>query len=146
MTYRSMLSRPALGLGRDLDRIFDDVISPTAAQGWTPAVDVRETAEALLVEADLPGLAPSEVEVQAMQQVLTISGTRTRAEAVPTSGRAPIRERAFGTFRRRFQLPQGVDTSRIEASFANGVLTVRIPKPAAAQPRTITVQSAPTPA
>lgn len=79
MTYRSMLSRPAFGLGRDLDRIFDDVISPTAAQGWTPAVDVRETAEALLVEADLPGLAPSEVEVQAMQQVLTISGTRAEA-------------------------------------------------------------------
>ncbi len=142
MTYRSILTLPALGVTRDLNRILDDVIGAPVARTWQPDVDVRETAEALIIEADLPGLAPADIEVKAEQHVLSISGSRTRARATSGQERLTLTERAWGTFRRSFQLPREVDAARIEASFANGVLMLRIPKTPAARPRTIEVKPA----
>ncbi len=137
MTYRSLIAMPTLSLARDLDRLFDDVVAPiTAPAAWSPAVDVRETPEALVIEADLPGVAPADVQLHAEQQVLTLRGTRT---AGATEGRTVLRERVGGAFARRFQLPRTVDAARIEARFANGVLTIRVPKAAEAQPRQIPI-------
>lgn len=137
MTYRSLISLPTLSIARDLDRLFDDVVAPVAAPAaWSPAVDVRETPEALVIEADLPGVAPADVQLHAEQQVLTLRGSRA---ATPAEGRAVLRERVAGAFARRFQLPRTVDVARIEARFANGVLTIRVPKAAEAQPRQIPI-------
>ncbi|MBI3791745.1 MAG: Hsp20/alpha crystallin family protein [Gemmatimonadetes bacterium] len=141
MTYRSLISLPTLALRRDFDQIFDDVFAPQAIPAWSPSVDILETKDALVLEADLPGLSAKDLQVQADDRVLTISGTRTVAEGDTPEQRVRLRERVGGTFRRRFQLPKGVDASQIQATFTDGVLRVRIPKAAEAQPRTITVNT-----
>ena len=141
MLYRTT-SSPVFSLRREIDRLFDDTFGGegTARRGWIPAADVRETPTEFTFELELPGVPPEEVEVTADNAVLTVRGEkalRTRKEG--DEGRFHFVERSYGTFVRAFQLPQGVDEDRIEARFAHGVLTVRVPKAERPKPRRITI-------
>ena len=140
MIYRSSLSSP-FGLRREIDRLFEDTFGRgEGMNAWSPAVDVREGESDLSLEVELPGIKPEEVEITADKGVLTIRGEKqsTRKEGDENS-RYHLVERTYGSFTRSFQLPQGLDEEKIEASYNDGVLSVRIPKSALPQPRKIQI-------
>lgn len=145
MLYRTT-SSPVFSLRREIDRLFDDTFggeATTARRSWMPAVDVRESDGDYTFELELPGIAPEDVELTADNGVLTVRGEKaqqTRKEG--DEGRWHVVERGYGSFVRAFQLPQGVDEERIDAQFAHGVLTVRVPKAERPQPRRIRIAGA----
>lgn len=103
-------------------------------------IDVREETERFVIEADVPGLAPEDLEIVVTPEQLTLRGTR-RAGA--ESG-ALRRERGEYKFERSFTLPRGIDLDGVEATLAAGVLALSLPKRASDRPRTIAVKPAAT--
>jgi HSP20 family protein len=97
-----------------------------------PAVDVVEKDRAYEVTAELPGLDEKNVEVKVANGTLTIKGEKSEEKEEKRKDYY-LSERRFGSFERRFQIPQGVDASKIEANFKKGVLTVTLPKTQEAQ-------------
>ena len=142
MVNRGSLTGPVFGLRREIDRLFEDTFGGDARRsGWAPAVDIREDNKEIALEIELPGIKPSDVEVVAENGVLTIRGEKQSGSTEGSEGRYHVVERSYGSFTRSFQLPTGVDDQRIEADFADGLLTVRIPKAALAQPRRIEIRN-----
>lgn len=142
MVYRGSLTGPVFGLRREIDRLFEDTFGGDARRtGWVPAVDIREDNKEIALEIELPGIKPSDVEVTAENGVLTIRGEKQSTSSEGSEGRYHVVERSYGSFTRSFQLPTGVDEQRIEADFVDGVLVVRIPKAALAQPRRIEIRN-----
>jgi len=125
---------------RGLSRILDDTSFGTTETGqWAPAVDIRETDDALLVQAELPGIDKKDVKLEVKDSVLTISGERSYAKDVKEENVHRI-ERSYGRFVRSFSLPSNVDTDRVDASMKNGILEIRLPKKESAKPKAITVK------
>ena len=113
----------------------DDYISGS----WMPAVDVRETKDALEIAAELPGLEPKDVEVSVEDGVLALKGSRLFEKA--TDGETYHRvERAYGSFERSFSLPTNVDPERVHAVYRHGVLHLTLPKREEAKPRSISIK------
>lgn len=94
---------------------------------WTPAVDVAETNEGYLINAELPDVRKEDVKLAVQDGVLTLSGER-RAEKEEKGKRYFRVERSYGRFDRSFTLPSAVDENKITASFQNGILHVVVPK------------------
>jgi HSP20 family protein len=106
---------------------------------WMPAVDVRETKDALEISAELPGIEPKEVEVSVENGVLTLKGSRQFEKA--TEGEAYHRvERAYGSFERSFSLPTNVDPEKVHAVYRHGVLHLTLPKREEAKPKSISIK------
>ena len=112
--------------------------SAPARREYLPAVDVSEDDGSYLVNADLPGLKPEDVNVTVENNVLTVSGERSFENRSERHGYHRI-ERRYGSFKRSFALPEGVDVDSIEALVEHGTLTVKIPKPQVAQTKKIQV-------
>jgi HSP20 family protein len=110
-----------------------------SATDWVPAVDIQEDEECFTITADLPGVDPKNIEVHTENGMLTIKGERDSKKEEEGKNFKRV-ERAYGSFFRRFNLPDTADTSKIEAKSNQGVLSVRIPKQEKAQPRKITVE------
>ena len=107
------------------------------AAGFTPPLDVRETGDEYLVIADLPGVKRDDVTIEVNEHVLTISGSRPATE----TGESQTLERPYGSFTRSLTLPAGVDNDGIAADYTDGVLTLRIPKPAEVKPKRIAISA-----
>lgn len=105
---------------------------------WVPPVDIEESEDAWLVEAELPGVSRKDIDVEVRDSELTISG-----EIKEREGRGVLRRRTRrrGRFEYRVTLPGGADREGVEASLDEGVLTVRIPKSEQSRPRHIDVKS-----
>ena len=148
MSYRATSMTPFLGatplfgLRREIDRVFDDVLNTSGTTRWTPAVDIREDERAIALDFELPGLTPQDVDLNVENGVLTVSGQKRATRKEGEEGRWHMVERTYGSFFRSFQLPKGVDETKIRANFENGVLTVSIPKAALPQPRRIEIGAA----
>lgn len=141
---------PIESLRRDIDRLFEDFgsgfwgtplhrrmfgLEPLRREwGWTaePAVDFTETDKAYEVTAELPGMDEKNIEVKVVNSNLTIKGEK-QEEKEEKKKDYYLHERHFGSLERCFQVPEGVDTDKIEASFKKGVLTVTLPKKPEAQ-------------
>lgn len=123
-------------------RLMDELLRSTGngnrVTGFSPPVDVHETEEEYLVKVDVPGVKSEDVNVEVNDNVLSISGSRVPDE----TGAAQLVERPYGTFARTLTLPQGVDSDSIEAGYHDGVLELRIPKPAEQKPKKITIGGA----
>ena len=124
-------------------RLMDELMRSNAGNGnrvsgFTPLVDVHETEEEYLIKVDLPGVKADDVNVEVNENVLSISGSRV----VEEKGQAQLVERPYGSFVRTLSLPQGVDSDSIEAGYQDGVLELRIPKPAEQKPKKITIGGA----
>ena len=130
-----------LTLNRALDQAFNGV---TGSRVWVPALDVAERGDAYVIHAELPGVAPDQVDVSFEQNVLTIRGTKPASFDVAAEGEVRVfaAERVHGGFERSVRLPEFVDADRIEATFTNGLLSVTVPKAKAAQPRKINIRGA----
>lgn len=131
-----------------MDRLFEDsFVSPLSwrtlnGDAIGPALDVHQTADEIVVSAALPGAKPDEVEITITGQNLTIRG-EFKADEEVSRDQYLYRERRYGTFHRQLQLPVRVQGDRAEATFENGVLTLRIPKAEEVKPRQIQVKAAP---
>jgi len=124
---------------REIDRVFDAFFGQTdQGRRWVPPMDLVEAEDHFTLKADLPGLTEGDVSIEVQDGTLTISGERHAEHEQHERGSYRI-ERAFGSFNRSLTLPDGVDADRIEASFAHGVLEVRIPKPEERKPRRIAI-------
>jgi len=126
---------------RHLSRVLDDsnMALGMDESHWLPAVDIRETADAIVVHAELPGIDKKDVKVDVRDGVLTISGERKYEKDVKEENVHRI-ERSYGSFTRSFSLPSHVDVNKVEAKLDNGVLEVRLPKTDTAKPKSISVQ------
>jgi len=124
-------------------RLFHDAVSrilgePSTLRPWTPACDVKETENEIIVKADVPGVSEKDLEVKLEDGTLTIKGERKFEEEKKGEGYHRI-ERGYGTFVRCFSVPDTVDPDKVKATYKDGVLTVVLPKKEAAKPRTIKV-------
>lgn len=107
---------------------------------WSPVVDVLVREGDLVVRAELPGVSLEDVEITLQNGVLTISGERMDDQQKDGQG-FYVRERRYGTFRRSMTLPEGVDDSKVRASFEDGVLEVTVEGAAVAQePKRIQIE------
>jgi HSP20 family protein len=106
---------------------------------WVPAVDIEETEDAWVVEAELPGVKKKDVDVQVHDSELTITGDIKERER---TGILRRRTRRTGRFEYRVTLPGEAESEGIDASLHDGVLTVRVPKSERAKPRRIDVKVA----
>ncbi len=105
---------------------------------WAPAVDIKETAEAYNIEAELPGMSKDDVKVTVQDGVLSIQGERKHEEETNDKKHHRI-ERVYGSFLRRFTLPENVDENSIRANFKDGVLSLTLTKAEPAEPKAIEV-------
>jgi HSP20 family protein len=127
-----------------MNRLFSSFFdTPTPGNGttvrrWIPAMDLVETDDHFVLKADLPGIDESDVNIVFENNVLTVSGERRTEHEAKKDGYYRL-ERTMGSFSRSLTLPEGIDADAVNAKFDNGVLEVRIPKPAEAKPRRIQI-------
>ena len=130
-------------LQSEVNRVFDAFFGNgsarnSAARRWIPAMDLVETADHLVLRADLPGLERDDVAIEVKDGVLTIAGERKAEHEAKSEGFYRV-ERSFGTFSRSLTLPKGIDATKVEAAFEKGVLEVRIPKPEEVKPHRVEI-------
>jgi HSP20 family protein len=110
----------------------------TPTRRWIPAMDLVEAGEHFVLKADLPGMTEQDVNIELENNVLTVSGERKTEHEEKHEGYYRL-ERSTGAFSRSLTLPEGIDADAIAATFDNGVLEVRIPKPVQPQPRRVQI-------
>lgn len=132
-------------LHRDLDRLATRRLPQNDAQGvvtnWVPAVDIIEEKDRFVLRADVPGVAPADIEVSMDGGVLSVSGHRFEESRSDEAGMQRV-ERVSGRFLRRFSLPDSADAEGVKAHSKNGILEVTIPKLPEVQARRIEVEAA----
>ena len=126
-------------MGREMDQLFGRTQS-SARVGVYPALNLFDDGESIVLRAEVPGMDPKELEINATGKALTIVGERKRPE-VDEQASAHRRERGYGKFRRAISLPQEIDPDKVQANYKLGVLEVIMPKAEAAKPRKIEVAS-----
>jgi len=119
-------------LPREVERLFDEMIHRPWGfcrdiRGWNPSIDVYETDDAFVLEADLPGVKAEDVKVESENGDLVLRGWRT-IEKRQSNGQFHTMERSSGNFMRRIKLPESIKKEMIEAEFHDGVLRVILPK------------------
>lgn len=137
-------------LQTELARLLEDYLNPESRgggqapptdlepTGWSPLVDVYETPEATLVVAEIPGVDPAQVELSITGNLLVLRGVKETGGLPEPS--LQLRERRFGTFLRQVTVSSDVDFDAAQAEARNGVLSIRLPRRQAAQPRTIPIR------
>lgn len=130
---------------REMDQMLETAneggeSSAIATSDWIPAVDIKETKDAFILHADVPGVDPKDVDVHMENGILTIKGERESEKKDEREGYKRV-ERQYGSFYRRFSLPDTADAEKISAKSKNGVVEITIPKKEAVQPRKISVES-----
>jgi len=108
---------------------------------WAPAVDIQETDNEYLIKAELPEMKKEDVKVEVLDGVLTIEGERTQEKEEKGKKFHKV-ERSYGKFVRQFALPTEVEGAKVQAEYKDGVLSVHLPKTAAAKPTAVTVKVA----
>ena len=132
-------------LQNQMNRLFEDALhswpTDTEASAWSPAADIYETDNDLVVHADVPGIDPKQIDIRVENNVLTIRGER-RFEAKVERENFHRVERSYGTFARSFTLAAAVDSEKIQANYKNGVLSITLPKAEQAKPKRIQIAAA----
>jgi HSP20 family protein len=134
-----------LGAQEDLNRMFRRTWLRNAdeqgvAEGakWAPAVDIYETGDSLVVEAELPGVDPKDIDVTIDDRVLTVRGERTHEKEVTDENYYRV-ERAYGLFHRSVKLPADAAADKVKATYDAGVLRVMVPKTEPKKPKSVPV-------
>jgi HSP20 family protein len=128
---------PALAL-RDLEAHLNGVFAQSAQpRTWRPAVDIEETEQSYVITAELPGMKREALQISAEDNTVTVKGSCKREEGEVKLLRA---ERRQGDFERSFQFPGGFNAEAVDAVYADGILTVTVPKREEDKPRQIEVK------
>jgi HSP20 family protein len=110
-----------------MENMFGETDNSPTAIGWVPAIEIAETPTEMTVSAELPGIDKKNVDILVEGDMLTMSGEKAE-EKTTDEKKYHLWERSYGSFRRSFSLPRGIDAAKISAEFNNGVLTVHMPK------------------
>jgi HSP20 family protein len=128
-----------------MNRMFDDsLFHPDRREDglgmgvWSPAVDMFEKDDTVVIKAELPGLDRKDISLDLQNGILTLKGERKHENEVKDEN-FYRREMSYGKFVRSFSLPVEVDADKIKAEFQNGLLTIEVPKPEQHKPKQITV-------
>jgi HSP20 family protein len=126
---------------RDINRMFDNFFRGDAATlaAWTPAVDIAESDDDYVVKVELPGVKKDDVKITVEANTLTIRGEKKQEREAKKENYHSV-ERSFGAFERSFTLPATIQSDRISAAYADGILTVMLPKSTEAKPKQIEVK------
>jgi HSP20 family protein len=130
-----------------MDRLFEESVVRPREGAMIPwgdggfAVDIYETEDDVVVKADLPGMKPEDVDVSVVGDVITIKGETTMEEEVEEENYVR-RERRYGAFSRSMRLPTAVKADQAEANYADGALTLELPKSEEVKPKRIEVKTA----
>ena len=127
------------GLRFPFDHLLEDFWGAPTRRGWVPALDFAETPETYVVNVELPGVDPKEVEISIEDGRLEISGEKNAEEREEKQGWFRV-ERNHGSFHRAVELPGAVDTGKVKAEASNGVLTITLPKHEESKARKIPVK------
>ena len=134
-----------ISLQERMNRLFEQTLDHSrgeregmVAGTWAPAVDIYETPDSIVLQAELPGLSKDDIDIQVRDNVLTLKGER-RSEKEVKEGNYLRVERAYGGFQRAFTLQAAVQADKIRAVFKDGVLDVSIPKVEEAKPKQIKI-------
>lgn len=149
LTTRQNPWNPIAELRREMDSLFDDFWSVPSNRRWetessfVPACDVEESDDHFLLTLEMPGIPREDIKVELVGNQLVVSGERKSERRSDGSGKQGLwySERRYGKFQRAFPVSSGMDTSKIEAHFQDGVLRLLIPKAATAKAREIKVAS-----
>ena len=136
--------RDLMSLGNEMNRLLDTLQPGDLSGGdgtWAPVLDLLEQDDSFLIDVDLPGVLPDDVDVTVDQNLLTIRGER-KTSSVVTQDNVRRSERRYGSFLRTISLPSHVDAEGIQADFGDGVLHITVPKAEQAKPRKIKVGTA----
>jgi len=127
-------------LQQELERSRDDKSGEgaVATAEWAPTVDIKEEADKFVIHADIPGVKPEDIEVSMEAGVLTVKGEKESEAKTEKEGYKRV-ERTYGSFYRRFSLPDTADGDAINAKCKHGVLEITIPKREAVKPKRISV-------
>lgn len=134
-----------LSIQERMNRLFEAALSRSdvAALGdyaaWVPLADVYETEENLVIFIELPGLREDEIDISISGNTLTIRGERKMDKELQKESYHQI-ERAYGAFSRRLDIPPGMETGKVSASFKDGILTLSVPRREASQPKKIKIK------
>lgn len=118
------------------ERMFGLRAAPGGTRGFLPPVNIWEDEQSVVIELDVPGCDPENLSAEAVEGQLVVTGERTFTNGAQRRYRT---ERWQGRFVRSFTLPQNVDGDSIKADYADGVLTIRLPKPEEAKPKRISI-------
>ena len=136
---------PMMAVRDEMHRLLHGTLGQARGDGatgvtsiWEPPVNIYEIDDALVLQVELPGVSTDAVSVELHEHTLRLSGERTREPAVK-GGRYQREEGRYGAFQRAFRLPTIVDQAKIQATYKNGVLALRLPKRAAARPQGIPI-------
>jgi HSP20 family protein len=127
-------------LDRQVSEMFGDWPFERTAQRWYPAMDMVEEKDRLVLRLELPGIDPKDVEINLQGNLLTIQGER-KEESELKEGTILKRERRIGSFQRTLQLPYGVQSDKVKATYDKGVMTINLPKVEAQVGRQIPVEA-----
>lgn len=113
----------------EMDRLLGGSLFPTSYEGYdfSPSCNVKENAKEYVVQFDIPGIKKEDVQIELADNRLTVSGERKESKEEKDS-KSYFSESYFGSFIRSFTLPTSVDQNKVDASYSDGVLTVKIPK------------------
>jgi HSP20 family protein len=128
-------------LRRDMNRLFTQMptgLAGDATQNF-PAMNVWMDQDGVVVTAELPGVAPDDIDISVVGDTLTLKGSR-QPDELEEGGTYHRRERRYGTFTRAFQLPFQVDPNQVEATFGSGVLQISLPRAEEDKPKKIAVK------
>ncbi len=131
-----------IGLMRNLlrwDPFRDLDFNQDLQTAFTPSFDIRETPEAYVFEADMPGIRREDVDISLTGNRITVTGKR-EATSRKEGENVFMLERSHGSFTRSFNLPEGVDGGRVAAELKDGVLTLQLPKIPEVQPKKIEIK------
>jgi HSP20 family protein len=134
--------RGVSSLQDQINRLFHEAFDGSSGEAnltsWAPPVDIYETAQELVVKADLPDVKPADLDIRVENNILTIRGERKFEKQVNEDNYLRV-ERSYGSFSRSFSLANTVNTEAIKADYKDGVLTLSVPKREEAKPKQIKV-------
>ena len=136
--------RDAMTSQREFDRLFKEAFTPFFGEGelstrtWAPPVDIYETADSIVLKAELPGVDPKDVEVKVEDNSLFLKGERRFEKEVKNENYHRV-ERSYGSFARSFSLPNSIEAEKVKAEYKDGLLTLTLPKREEAKPKTIKI-------
>jgi len=127
---------------REMDRVAANFYEnrPRVAPGY-PAINVWANQDGAVITAELPGVAPEDIDISVVGEILTLTGTR-QPEVLQEGEKYHRRERSQGKFTRTFELPFAVEADQVEAIFEKGVLQVYLPRAEAEKPKKIAIKTA----
>jgi HSP20 family protein len=136
--------RDVVGIRDEVDRLFDTFLSRVGERSaydtpWTPIVDIYETKDSVIIDAELPGMKQSDIEVNVSENMLTIKGEKKQEKETKEENFYRV-ERIYGMFSRTFTLPVGVHADKIKATYKDGVLKITLPKSEEVKPKQIPIE------